>query len=73
VTDRYQDVSDTPPPVALARRLNKVDELIRAGGDSWKEQIGLYRRPPQACRSTPGRNSTSTSTSAAEWYDCLRG
>ncbi|WP_406081464.1 low temperature requirement protein A [Micromonospora sp. NBC_00858] len=34
--------------MALARRLAKVDELVRTGGDGWKELIGLYRRPPRA-------------------------
>ena len=57
MTDRYQDLGDTPPPV-VPEAWAKVDDLIRAGGDGWKELADLYRRPA-------GKRSRSNPATAA--------
>ena len=69
MTDRYQDLGGTPPPV-VPEAWAKVDDLIRAGGDGWKELTDLYRRPAgKRSRSNPGHRSTSASDGAAVWYE----
>ncbi|WP_233257908.1 low temperature requirement protein A [Micromonospora sp. S4605] len=51
--------------------LAQVDELIRTGGDGRLELIGLSITPHR--RTVWSRAGASTSTSAAAWYDCVRG
>ncbi|GGR87666.1 hypothetical protein GCM10010169_34870 [Micromonospora fulviviridis] len=66
----HQDLGDTPPPVAPAGAWAKVDDLIRAGGDGWKELTDLNRRPAgKRSRSNPGHRNTSASDGTAVWYD----
>ncbi|MFC8617230.1 hypothetical protein ACFT9M_12535 [Micromonospora purpureochromogenes] len=45
MTDRYQDLGDTPPLWHRPDAWAKVDDLIRAGGDGWKELAGPLSPP----------------------------